>query len=146
MQSIDLTGKVAFVTGGSQGIGESIARTLHSAGAKVAINYFADEEGANQRKAGAIVESLKERSIAVAGDVRSPEQIAGAIEETNNTFGGLDILVNNAGILRDRTLKKMSETEWQDVIDTNDVTHDEIVKHWANTVKHRPCGHELKRE
>ena len=119
MPSIDLSGKTALVTGGSQGIGESIARTLHAAGASVAINYFDDDGGANKAKADAIATELGDRILPVPADVRQPEQMAVAIEQTVAKWGGLDILVNNAGILRDRTLKKMSETEWQDVIDTN---------------------------
>ena len=119
MPSIDLSGKTALVTGGSQGIGESIARTLHAAGASVAINYFDDDGGANQAQAAAIATELGDRILPVPADVRQPEQMAVAIEQTVAKWGGLDILVNNAGILRDRTLKKMSETEWQDVIDTN---------------------------
>ena len=116
---IDLSGQTAFVTGASQGIGESIARMLHSAGAKVAINYFDDPEGSNRAKANAIVDSLSDRAMSVAADVRSLDQMNVAVDQTIEKFGVLTTVVNNAGILRDRTLKKMSETEWQDVIDTN---------------------------
>lgn len=119
MKYIDLNGKTAFVTGSSQGIGESIARALHGAGSQVAINYYDDESGVNRDKANAIASSLGDRVMTVAGDVRSPEQMTAAVDQAIGNFGGLDILVNNAGILRDRTLKKMSETEWQEVIDTN---------------------------
>lgn len=119
MQSIDLSGKVALITGSSQGIGESIARTLHAAGSHVVINYFDDEGGINKSKADAVVSSLRERAIAVAADVRSLDQMQQAVEHTVKNFGAIDILVNNAGILRDRTVKKMSTAEWQDVIDTN---------------------------
>ncbi|MEE2640156.1 MAG: 3-oxoacyl-ACP reductase family protein [Planctomycetota bacterium] len=119
MHTIDLNGKVSLVTGSSQGIGESIARTLHAAGSQVVINYFDDPDGRNRGRAEAIVAELGERTLAVGGDVRSSQQMEGAIEQAMEQFGGLDVLVNNAGILRDRTLKKMSETEWQDVIDTN---------------------------
>ena len=119
MMQIDLAGHTAFVTGASQGIGESIARMLHSAGANVAINYFNDAEGSNLAKADAIVDSLGESAMSVAADVRNLDQMNAAVDQTVEKFGGVKILVNNAGILRDRTLKKMSETEWQDVIDTN---------------------------
>ena len=104
MRPIDLTGKAAFVTGSSQGIGESIARALHAAGSKVAINYFEDEEGINRRKAEAVCASLGSGAIPVAGDVRSLSQMESAVSQSVSQFGGLDILVNNAGILRDRTL------------------------------------------
>ena len=118
--NIDLSGKTALVTGSSQGIGESIARTLHAAGSNVVINFFDDgEEGHNRARAEGIVASLGSRSIAIAADVRSLSEMDRAAELTIERFGSLDTLVNNAGILRDRTLKKMSESEWQTVIDTN---------------------------
>lgn len=119
MITIDLSGKTAFVTGSSQGIGESIARTLHEAGCRVGINFFDDPDGVNRSRANAIVEDLGENAMAIAGDVRQQEQMDSALDQLTERFGGLDILVNNAGILRDRTLKKMTEQEWQDVIDTN---------------------------
>ncbi|MEC9094333.1 MAG: 3-oxoacyl-ACP reductase family protein [Planctomycetota bacterium] len=119
MWSINLVGKVSFVTGSSQGIGESIARTLHHAGSCVAINYFPDADGINQSKADAIVGDLGDRAVAVAADVRDLQQMSSAIGQIQERFDRLDILVNNAGILRDRTLRKMSEPEWQEVIDTN---------------------------
>jgi 3-oxoacyl-[acyl-carrier protein] reductase len=119
MISIDLNGKTAIVTGAGQGIGKATATTLHSAGANVVINYFADGEGQNERQAHDFVAELGERAIAAAADVRKPDQLAEMVDQTVGQFGGIDILVNNAGILRDRSFKKMSSAEWQDVIDTN---------------------------
>ena len=119
MKTIDLTGKTAIVTGSGQGIGKECAMSLHAAGANVIINYFADGEGNNQRLAEAFVAELGERALAVAADVRNPEELAAMVGATVDRFGGLDIMVNNAGILRDRSFKKMSQAEWQDVIDTN---------------------------
>ena len=117
--NIDLTGKTALVTGASQGLGREIATTLHAAGASVAINYFDDPDGTNKAKANEVVAELGDRAIAVAADVRSNEQIANMLTSIAGEFGGLDIVVNNAGILRDRSMKKMTDVEWQDVIDTN---------------------------
>ena len=119
MRSIDLSGKTALVTGGGQGIGRAIVQGLHAAGAQVAINYFADSAGQNQARAAGVVETLGERSMLAEADVRSPEQLAAAVNSVLRRFGGLDIVVNNAGILRDRSFKKMSPSDWQDVIDTN---------------------------
>ena len=119
MRNIDLTGKTSIVTGSSQGIGESIVRALHAAGSNVVINYFEDDGGVNREKASAVASSLGERATIAAGDVRNQEQMEAVVEKAISEFSGLDILVNNAGILRDRTLKKMNEAEWQDVIDTN---------------------------
>ena len=119
MRNIDLTGKTAIITGSSQGIGLCTAQTLHAAGAQVVINYFADADGHNQRLADQAVSDLGKRAIAVPADVREPEQLSKMVETTLAEFGTLHILVHNAGILRDRSFKKMSLSEWQDVMDTN---------------------------
>lgn len=119
MRPLDLTGKTALVTGSSQGIGRATAESLCAAGANVVINYFADPEGQNQKLADTVVAELGERAIALSADVRNMDQLNAMVASTVEKFGGLDILVNNAGILRDRSFKKMSQVEWQDVIDTN---------------------------
>lgn len=119
MKSIDLSNKTAIVTGSSQGIGRSTAEALHDAGANIVINYFEDSEGKNQELAESVVSDLGDRAIALAADVRHPDQLDHMVAKTVGTFGSLDILVNNAGILRDRSFKKMSGQEWNDVIETN---------------------------
>ena len=119
MVEIDLTGRVAIVTGAGQGLGAAIAETLHRAGATVIVNYFADADGINQPRAQAVAAALGERAVDMAADVRSPEQLAAMVEQVVTRFGRLDIVVNNAGILRDKTLKNMSSADWQAVIDTN---------------------------
>ncbi len=119
MKTIDLSGKTAIVTGGGQGIGLATATALHQAGANVVINYFKDSEGHNQAIADKVVAGFGERAITGAADVREPSQLADMVNACKEHFGGLDIMVNNAGILRDRSFKKMSQQEWQDVIDTN---------------------------
>ncbi len=119
MKSIDLSGKTAIVTGSGQGIGRATAEALHEAGANLVINYFEDREGKNRSLADQVVRELGDRAISLAADVRHMDQLDHMVAKTTGTFGGLDILVNNAGILRDRSFKKMSQREWQDVIDTN---------------------------
>ena len=119
MKSIDLKGKTAIVTGSSQGIGKATALALHEAGANVVINYFEDGEGKNRALAEAVVTDMGEGAIALAADVRHMDQLDHMVAKTVGSFGSLDILVNNAGILRDRSFKKMSDAEWNDVIDTN---------------------------
>lgn len=119
MTGIDLRGKVAIITGASQGLGATTARYLHDAGAAVVINYFPDPEGANAAKASQLVDDLGERSLAVAADVRDPQAVASLFEQTTKTWGGVDIVVNNAAILRDRTIRNMTDDEWHAVIDTN---------------------------
>ena len=119
MIAIDLTGKTALITGGSQGLGLCTATRLHTAGATVAINYFPDPEGLNQRRAEESVASLGERVFAVAADVRQSADVTRMFDEIISRTGRIDIVVNNAAIIRDRTLRKMTDAEWQDVIDTN---------------------------
>ena len=117
MIAIDLSGKTAVVTGASQGLGEAMARRLHAAGANVVVNYF--DLGPNRENAQRIVAELGERATAVEADVRAPEAVRGMIAESIDTFGGLDIVVNNAAVIRDRTVKKLSDEEWRDVLETN---------------------------
>ncbi|MFN9751013.1 MAG: 3-oxoacyl-ACP reductase family protein, partial [Planctomycetota bacterium] len=119
MKSIDLKGKTAIVTGGGQGIGRAIATALHSAGANVVVNYFADAAGRNRELAEGFARELGERAVAAVADVRNPAELAGLVEIAVSRFGGLDFLVNNAGILRDKSFRKMTSGDWQDVIDTN---------------------------
>lgn len=119
MTAIDLTGKTAIVTGAGQGLGRCTARTLHAAGANVVINYFDDSFGTNRQLAEETAASLGDRAVPLAADVRQVGQITQMIDETIERFGQLDIVVNNAAVIRDRTLRKMSDEEWQSVIDTN---------------------------
>ncbi|MCC7191463.1 MAG: 3-oxoacyl-ACP reductase FabG [Phycisphaeraceae bacterium] len=119
MIPIDLTGKVALITGAGEGLGRATATMLHRAGATVIVNYFNDPSGSNRDKAEDVVRNLGQRAITSPADVRDPAQVRAMMAEAKSRFGGIDILVNNAGILRDRTIKKMTEDEWQSVIDTN---------------------------
>ena len=115
MKNIDLTGKTAVVTGGGQGIGLATVKSLHAAGANVVINYFPDGDGANQGIADKSVAELGERTMSAGADVRNPDQMNEMVKNAVAKFGSMDIMVNNAGILRDRSFKKMSQSEWQDV-------------------------------
>jgi 3-oxoacyl-[acyl-carrier protein] reductase len=121
MIAIDLTNKTAFVTGASRGLGLAIASTLHSAGANVVVNYFDDDdEGETNRvDADSLVEALGDRAVAIGADVRDRRELEAAMDQTIARFGSLDIVVANAGILRDRTIIKMTDDQWQAVIDTN---------------------------
>ncbi len=119
MISIDLSGRVALVTGGGQGLGQATALRLSQAGAKVAVNYFPDRESQNESRAQATVGMLSGEGMIVAGDVRSREHMEAGVAAVTEHFGRLDIVVNNAAIIRDKTLKKMDDADWQAVIDTN---------------------------
>jgi len=119
MKSIDLSGKTAIVTGGGQGIGRAIVSALHAAGANVLINYFADAAGKNQQQAEEFARTLGDRAMAAVADVRRPNELQAMVDGAAEKFGSVDFLVNNAGILRDKSFRKMSAGDWQDVIDTN---------------------------
>ena len=113
MVSIDLTGKVAFVTGSTRGIGRAIAGTLYSAGAKVAI------VGRDEAKAGQVAAELGNRAVGVGCDVLDASQVEQALGKAEKALGPIDILVNNAGLARDNILLRMSEADWDMVLDAN---------------------------
>lgn len=112
-----LLGRVAVVTGGSRGIGSSIARELATSGATVIVNYVRGAEAA----AGVVaqIEAAGGQARAEAGDVTKHEEMGEMFARIKAEYGRLDILINNAGILRDRTYKKMTITDWHEVIETN---------------------------
>ncbi len=110
----DLTGKCALVTGGSRGIGRAIAMALAAHGARVAVNYASNAAAADEA-----VKLIGEGAVALPGDVSDPAAAAALVEGTIGAFGRLDILVNNAGVTADDLILRMSEEEWDRVIDTN---------------------------
>lgn len=112
-----LEGKRAIVTGGSLGIGAAIARELALQGAEVAINYRRHDQEAKQVLAD--VEAAGRKGLAIKADVASFDDAQRMVDEVVEKFGGLDILVNNAGINRDSVIWKMTEEQWDQVIDVN---------------------------
>lgn len=111
MSKIDLTGKVAAITGGSRGIGRGIAEALLAAGARVAIN------GRNQEKGDQAIAEMNAgaNAIFVAGDVTAQPDVENFIQETINQFGRIDILVNNAGGSGGfAPVAEMSDEAWQE--------------------------------
>jgi acetoacetyl-CoA reductase len=113
----ELSDRIALVTGASRGIGRAIALELARHGACVAVGY-----AQNEAAAAAVVDDIKGLgidAIAVPGDVQAADACASVVAAVMDRFGRIDILVNNAGITRDRSLAKMSATEWDDVIQTN---------------------------
>jgi 3-oxoacyl-[acyl-carrier protein] reductase len=110
----DLTGKCALVTGGSRGIGRAIALALAAHGARVAVNYASNAAAAEEA-----VKLIGEGAVALPGDVSDPAAAAALVEGTIGAFGRIDILVNNAGVTADDLILRMSEDEWDRVIDTN---------------------------
>jgi 3-oxoacyl-[acyl-carrier protein] reductase len=119
MIPIDLSDRTALITGASQGLGRATAKLLHQAGANVVINYFDDRGGQNRSLAEEVVAELGDRACALPADVRNREQVDQMLEEILRCHPTLNIVVNNAGIIRDRSLLKMTQQDWQEVIDTN---------------------------
>src|SRR3979411_460504 len=102
-----LSNKVAIVTGASKGIGGGIATALGAAGARVAVNYSSDREGA-ERIAQAIIDGGGE-AIAVGADVSKAAEVARLFKEVDSAFGRLDVLVNNAGVFRFGAFAEITE-------------------------------------
>jgi 3-oxoacyl-[acyl-carrier protein] reductase len=114
---MDFEDKVAVVTGSSRGIGRAIALRLAEGGARVVVNYRRDEAGAEEVVAQ--ISASGGQAIAVQADVSDVKQAQTLIDTAKATFGRVDILVNNAGTTRDTLLMRMSEEDWDVVIDTN---------------------------
>ena len=113
MARIDLTGKVAFVTGSTRGIGLAIARAYHEAGAKVAI------VGRDAERARGVAAELGDRTIGVGCDVARGDQVEAALAAVEAALGPIDILVNNAGLTRDNILLRLTDADWDAVLDAN---------------------------
>jgi len=113
----DLSGKVAIVTGGSRGIGRAICLALAEAGADILLNYSRSDKQADEAKKQ--IEKMGRKCITVRADVSKFEQAQNLGKAVMNHFGKVDILVNNAGVNRDRTLRRMTPEQWNEVIQTN---------------------------
>ncbi|MDO6442797.1 MULTISPECIES: 3-oxoacyl-[acyl-carrier-protein] reductase [unclassified Marinobacter] len=113
----DLTGKVAIVTGGSRGIGRHIALQLAQRGADVAINYRSRQSDADETLKEIEAEGV--RALAIKADLSKMPEARGMIKKVHEKWGRIDILVNNAGITKDKSMKKLTDDDWNDVLDTN---------------------------
>ena len=114
---MDFTDKVAVVTGGSRGIGRAIALRLAQGGAKVVVNYRSNEEAADEVVAQ--IKAAGGEAVPVQADVSQVADAQALVNAAKEAFGRIDILVNNAGTTRDTLLLRMSEDDWDIVIDTN---------------------------
>ena len=131
---IDLAGKVALVTGGSRGIGQAIATALHCAGAKVAV--LARDGAGAQAAARAFGDSARGYACDV-GDAAHVETVVASVERE---VGPIDILVNNAGTRRDNLLFRISDEDWDAVLETNLKGAFLMMKHAARGMIKRRTG------
>jgi NAD(P)-dependent dehydrogenase (short-subunit alcohol dehydrogenase family) len=113
---LNLTGKVALVTGGANGVGRAICLALASEGAAVAVNYRRSAEEA-QAVVGEIAREGG-KSIAVGADVSQLDQVKAMVAKVAGDFGGLDILVNNAGVAQRQRFAETTPEDWRRQIDT----------------------------
>lgn len=120
-----LKGKTVVITGGAKGIGKAIAIEFAKEGANIVINYRSSspEDVVSQ------IESLGVKCLAIKSDISKFEEALKLLEQANEEFGSIDVLVNNAGITRDTLLMRMSEEDFDSVIETN-------LKGTFNTIKH----------
>ena len=109
----DLDGKGALVTGASGGIGGAIARTLHAAGAKVALS------GTRVDALDALADELGDGALVVPADLSTPDGVTQLASSADDALGGVDILINNAGLTRDGLMMRMKDEDWHQVLDLN---------------------------
>lgn len=138
---IDLTGRVALVTGASRGIGRAIALALARSGAAVCLNYR--ENRGLAQEAVAEIEKLGGKAVTFGADVGDAGQVEAMVGEITSLLGPPDILVNNAGITRDLLLPEMGEKDWEEVLRTNlagvyhccrSVVKGMIIKRWGRII------------
>lgn len=116
--SLDLNGKVALVTGASSGIGRATAELLAANGARVAINFHHNADGAEAARAQ--ITRAGGSAVAIQADVRQASGVRSLVDKTFSEFGPIDILVNNAGSLVERLrILDLTEERWDEVIDLN---------------------------
>jgi len=138
---INLSGKVALVTGASRGIGRAVAIKLGERGADVVVNYRERADAAAE-----VCEAIADmgvRALAVQADVSSAEEVAAMVQAVHAQLGPVDVLVNNAGMVADQYLAMMSEEQWERVLDVSlggafrclrAVVRDMIKKRWGRVV------------
>ena len=118
----ELRGACAVVTGGATGIGRAIVLELARNGVHIAFNYLDDGDGRIEEEAERTTEELRQLEVKVlcrSCDVRDRTLVDSFVQEAADKIGGVHILVNNAGIARDRALWRMTDEDWEEVIDTN---------------------------
>lgn len=130
----ELTGRKALVTGASGGIGESIARTLHAQGAIVGLH------GTRREKLDALASDLGDRVHVFPADLTDRDAVKALGEEAEATLEGVDILVNNAGITKDGLFVRMSDEDWDAVLEVNLTSVFRLTRQLAHPMMRRRYG------
>jgi 3-oxoacyl-[acyl-carrier protein] reductase len=112
---MDLSGKVAIVTGSARGIGRAIALKLAEVGADIVVNDIAAASESLENTA-AEIKALNRKALAITADVSSKDDVNRMVEAAVTTFGHIDIMVNNAGVTRDQIIMRMTDEEWDTVL------------------------------
>jgi NAD(P)-dependent dehydrogenase (short-subunit alcohol dehydrogenase family) len=136
--SFDLTGKKAFVTGSSRGIGRAVALALAHAGADVAISC--NTGGASAEEVCTTIRRMGRKAQYYAHNVALESEIEAMCAEVKRDFGAIDILVNNAAINRDRTFKKLTKEAWDEVITTDLTSVFLVTKQFIDEMADRGWG------
>ena len=114
---MDISNRVAIVTGSARGIGQAIALKLAEVGATVVVNDIGEAEPLES--VAEEIRAMNRQSLAVIADVSSSSEVANLVDKTINTYGKVDILVNNAGITRDQLVLRMSDEDWDIVLNVD---------------------------
>src|SRR5690242_16088333 len=115
--NLDLTGRIALITGASRGIGKAIALALASVGADVAVNYRS--EAARAQAVAAAIHAMGRRSVAIAADVSQGSEVKRLVDVVERELGPIDVLVNNAGIALRRNLEELTEADFDATLAVN---------------------------
>ncbi len=115
---LDFSGKVVLVTGSSRGLGAAMVQAFAQRGARVVVNYIADESGQNKSDAEGVAKEIPD-ALMIACDVTKPDEAEAMMNEIREKLGGLDVLINNSGIIRDRTMKKLTLEDFESVLRVN---------------------------
>lgn len=113
---IDLTGKIALVTGGAQGIGKAIVSLLANRGASVLVS---DQNREAAEKTAAELTAQGKNAVAAQANVANADEVKGMVDAALGQWGAIDILVNNAGITRDSLILRMKDEDWELVLSVN---------------------------
>jgi 3-oxoacyl-[acyl-carrier protein] reductase len=115
---LDFTGKIVLVTGSSRGLGAKMIKAFGQRGAQCVVNYLPDAQGQNKADAMKVADTLVD-PLVIDCDVTQPQQVEAMMKRIHEQRGGLDILVNNSGIISDRTIKKLTLDDFENVIRVN---------------------------